>query len=151
MERALAVVDPTESSADLVEEAGELAAGVGASLVVFSPLTAAEYEDDAAVLSTIEDVEGTSIDKDPDRIATRSAERYADDHLSGTDVEYEALGAVVEDGDRADAILEAAEGEGCDYVFLVGKRRSPTGKALFGDAAQAVILNFDGRVVVTAE
>ena len=151
MERALTVVDSTDASAEFVREAGELAAGVGASLVVFSPITADEYEDDAAVLSTIEDVERTSIDKDPDRIAARSAERYADEHLSGIDVEYEALGTVVEDGDRADAILEAAEREDCDYVFLVGKRRSPTGKALFGDAAQAVILNFNGRVVVTAE
>lgn len=150
MERALVVIESTDTAADLVREAGELAAGVGASLVVFSPMTEDEYGDDAAVLSTIEDVEGTSIDKNPDRIATRTAEQYADEHLSGIDVEYEAVGTVVNDG-RADAILEAAETENCDYVFLVGKRRSPTGKALFGDVAQAVILNFDGRVVVTAE
>lgn len=150
MERALVVIESTDTAADLVREAGELAAGVGASLVVFSPMTEDEYEGDAAVLSTIENVEGTSIDKNPDRIATRTAEQYADEHLSGIDVEYEAVGTVVNDG-RADAILEAAETENCDYVFLVGKRRSPTGKALFGDVAQAVILNFDGRVVVTAE
>ena len=151
MERALTVVDSTDASAELVREAGELAAGVGASLVVFAPVTEDEYEDDAAVLSTIEAVEGTSIDKTADRIATRAAEQYADEHLSETDVEYEPLGTVVDEGERADAILEAAERNDCDYVFLVGKRRSPTGKALFGDVAQAVILNFDGRVVVTAE
>lgn len=151
MERALVVVEPTESSVDLVKEAGELASGVGASVVVFSPMTEEEYENGANVLSTIEDVEGTSIDKNPDRIAMRTAEQYADEHLSETDVEYEALGAVVDDSERAESILEAAERESCDYVFLVGKRRSPTGKALFGDVAQAVILNFDGRVVVTAE
>jgi len=33
-------------------------------------------------------------------------------------------------------------------VFVRGRRRSPTGKAVFGDTAQAVILNFDGFVTV---
>jgi len=31
-------------------------------------------------------------------------------------------------------------------VFLTGKKRSPTGKAVFGDRSQAIILNFDGPV-----
>jgi hypothetical protein len=33
-------------------------------------------------------------------------------------------------------------------VFLAGRKRSPTGKALFGDQTQAVILDFDGAVTV---
>lgn len=151
MKRVLVVAEPTESSVDLIEEAGELAAGVGASLVVFSPMTEDEYQDDATTFSTIENVERTSIDKEPDRIATWTAEQYAKESLAGTDLEYETLGTVVASGERADAILDVAERKNCDYVFLVGKRRSPTGKALFGNVAQTVILNFDGRVVVTAE
>lgn len=151
MDRALVVIEPSESNTDLLREAGELAAGVNASLVVFSPMADDNYERDVSVLSTIESVEGVSYDKDPDRIARFAAERVAEDRLSDLTVEYETQGAVVDDDERADAIIETAEAEGCDYVFMVGRRRSPTGKALFGDTAQAVILNFDGHVVVTTE
>lgn len=151
MDRALVVADPSESNTDILREAGELAAGVDASLVVFSPMTDDEYENDVSVLSTIESVEGTSYNKNPDRIAGRAVEQLAEEHLSDHAVEYQTKGAVIDDDDRARAILETAEEEGCDYIFIVGRRRSPTGKALFGDTAQAVILNFDGRVVITAE
>lgn len=151
MDRALVVVDLSASNTDVLREAGELAAGVDASLVVFSPMTDDEYESDVSVLSTIESVEGTSYNKNPDRIAGLAAERLAEEHLSDLAVEYETKGAVLDDDDRADAIIETAEKEGCDYVFIVGRRRSPTGKALFGDTAQAVILNFDGRVVISTE
>lgn len=151
MDRALAVVESSETAADVIREAGELAAGVDASLVVLSAMTDDECESDAAVLSTIEEIEGSSYDKDPERIARLTAERDAEEHLSDVDVAYETKGMVVDEGERGEAILETANAEGCDYVFLVGKRRSPTGKALFGDTAQSVILNFDGHVVVTAK
>lgn len=151
MDRALAVVDSSEATSDVIREAGELAAGVDASVVVLSALTRDEYENDAAVLSTIESVEGSSYDKDPRRIARATAEQYAEDHLSDIDVAYETMGVVVDGDDRPETIIETADAEGCDYIFLVGKRRSPTGKALFGDTAQGVILNFDGHVVITTE
>lgn len=145
------MVGSSKTATDVIREAGELAAGVDASLVVLSVMTEDEYESDAAVLSTIEEIEGSSYDKDPERIARLTAERDAEEHLSGVDVTYETKGMVVDEGERGEAILETAGAEGCDYVFLVGKRRSPTGKALFGDTAQSVILNFDGHVVVTAK
>lgn len=151
MERALVVVDLSTTNADLLREAAELVDGVGASLVVFSVMSDEEYQEDVAMLSTVEDVEGASYNKSPERIARRATEKYAEDHLSGVEVPYEARGTVADEDDRARAILDAAERDECDYVFLTGRRRSPTGKAIFGDTAQAVILNFDGRVVVTAE
>ncbi|WP_255171681.1 universal stress protein [Natrononativus amylolyticus] len=150
MDRALAVVDGTESNGDLLREAGELAAGVGASVVVLSVMTQDGYDDELEALSQIESIERTTYNKEPEHLTAAAAERAANQHLP--DVEYETRGLLVEDeGERADAIVDTAEDAGCDYVFLVGKRRSPTGKALFGDTAQSVLLNFDGRVVVTME
>ena len=150
MDRALAVVDGTESNGDLLREAGELAAGIGASVVVLSVMTQDGYDDEIAALSEIENIERTTYNKEPEHLTEAAAERAATQHLP--DVEYETRGVLVDDaGDQADAIIETAESTGCDYVFLVGKRRSPTGKALFGDTAQSVLLNFDGRVVVTME
>lgn len=151
MDRALVVVNPSESTVEVIREAGKLAEGVNASLVVFFPMSADEYEDDVSILSTIESVEGASYDKNPKRLAQSAAKQYADKHLSDLDVKYEAKGVLVEDDNQAEVIVETAHDDNCDYVFVLGKRRSPTGKALFGDVAQSVVLNFEGRVVVTAE
>ena len=68
--------------------------------------------------------------------------------LDGVDVGYQATGRV---GDERDEILNAANEFDCDHVFLAGRKRSPTGKALFGDRTQSVILDFDGAVTVVTE
>lgn len=60
----------------------------------------------------------------------------------GVDIEA----AIASEGDIDDAILSAADRLNCDHIFLVGRKRSPTGKAIFGDVAQRVLLNFDGLV-----
>ena len=44
-------------------------------------------------------------------------------------------------------LAEVAEANSCDYVFILGQRRTPAGKVIFGDTAQSVILNFNGYVV----
>ena len=66
-------------------------------------------------------------------------------------IEFAAEGIVVDDDERADEIVAAAERLGCDHLFIVGRRRSPTGKALFGDVAQRVLLNFEGTVTLTMD
>jgi nucleotide-binding universal stress UspA family protein len=46
-------------------------------------------------------------------------------------------------GDRADAILREAARADVDMILVGGRRRSPTGKALFGSVAQEVMMNAD--------
>ncbi|MWG33817.1 universal stress protein [Halomarina oriensis] len=149
MRRALVVVDPTDSSRDLLREAGELAAGVGANLIVLSLLTEEAYERDREMLDTIAREERTDYpDESIADYADRAAAGLADDVLAGIDVEYDPRGVVLDGDDRGATVVRVAEEAGCDHVFLVGKRRSPTGKAVFGDTAQSVILNFGGRTTV---
>ncbi|MFC6724399.1 universal stress protein, partial [Halobium palmae] len=69
-------------------------------------------------------------------------EAFADADL---DVSYDVVAAV---GDESDRIFEVAAERDCDHLFLSGRRRSPTGKALFGDRTQRALLNFDGPVTV---
>ena len=83
-----------------------------------------------------------------------------DDHRGGTcalgglpdakidDVEYEAVGML---GDKEEQILELAHERDCDHIFISGRKRSPTGKALFGDLAQSVLLKFDGTVTIRTD
>jgi nucleotide-binding universal stress UspA family protein len=148
MDRALVVVNDTEKHRTLLREAGELAAGVGAELVVLTTLTQSEYEEDTATKESIAQVEGTGTGDDPLEGARNFALRMAEEELSGAGVSVQAVARLIEDDEHADAVLETAADEECDHVFIAGRRRSPTGKALFGDAAQRVILNFDGPVTV---
>lgn len=149
MQRALIVVDDRESGAKLLSEFGSIARATDASLLVVSLQTEDAYENDQDTLKRIGDVEQTNYEQSPGEFARELADHLADEQL--TDVDYRTVGEIVNDDQQADRILELAEEESCDYVCLVGKRRSPTGKALFGDRAQQVLLNFDGYVTVRME
>lgn len=151
MERALVVVDDTDTHRELLEEAGELAQGVGAELVLFSWTTPEEYESDTETLETVEAAEHTSYSgTDALDVAKKFARTMASDVL-GDDVPVDVTAAVADDDDLAEEILDAADREDCDHVFIVGRRRSPTGKVIFGNVAQRVILNFDGPVTVVMD
>ncbi|WP_266079952.1 universal stress protein [Haladaptatus caseinilyticus] len=148
MNRALAVVEASESAKELVREAGELADGVGASLVLLHITSDEEYENTRKSLEGIPNLETSYTAGQAFDGAQQFAEDIGREVLEGVDIEYEAVGRV---GDERDEILNIAEEYGCDHVFLAGRKRSPTGKAIFGDRTQAVILDFDGAVTVVTE
>ncbi len=149
MERALVVVDDTEAHRRLLSEAGELATGAGAELVVLSLITESEFEEGVETMEAIAEIEHTRYEESAVVEAAENAGRtIASEVFEGSDVEFDAVGAVVEEGAYADRVIGIAEEYDCDHVFITGKRRSPTGKAIFGDTAQAVILNFDGPVTI---
>jgi len=50
-------------------------------------------------------------------------------------------------GDPAQSILEMADEIDADAICVAGRKRSPTGKALFGSVSQSVILNTDRPVL----
>jgi nucleotide-binding universal stress UspA family protein len=61
----------------------------------------------------------------------------------GIDVMLEEAGAK-----PAQAITEFADKEDADLIVLAGRKRTPTGKVLFGSVTQAVILETDRAVMV---
>ncbi|MFC7059658.1 universal stress protein [Halovenus salina] len=144
MERALAVVEPKEATKELVAEAGELANAVGAELLLLHVTTEEEFQNRR---STIENVAGLDAGYNVES-ARSGAEQFAEKIGMEVldDVEFTAMGRI---GDPQDTIMTVADEENADHIFIHGKQRSPTGKAVFGDTAQAIILGFDGPVTVT--
>jgi len=144
MQRPMAVVTDDERSKKVVREAGELAAGVGVELVLLTIIPQEEYE---RKREAMEDAGSTMpyTFSQAEQNARRTARSVADEVLDDVDVEYEVLGAV---GREAHTIMEVAREEGVDHIFMAGRRRSPTQKALFGDLTQRVLLNFEGTVTV---
>jgi nucleotide-binding universal stress UspA family protein len=151
MDRALVVIDDTETHRELMAEAVDLAGDDG-ELVMFSWLTQEELDEDLDAIEAVERAEHANYgDLGPDDIVRNIVEAVARDALDDPNVEYEIASAVTDEDGLADEILAAAGRHDCDHVFLVGRKRSPTGKVLFGDVAQKVILNFDGLVTVTMD
>jgi nucleotide-binding universal stress UspA family protein len=81
--------------------------------------------------------------QDPGRVATV---RDARDALAADGYEVEILEA---SAPPAEGILNLAADVEADLIVMGGRKRSPAGKALFGSATQAVVLDSDVPVVVT--
>ncbi|WP_435064505.1 universal stress protein [Halobaculum sp. EA56] len=116
----------------LTEEAVDLASVTGARVVVAHAFETQSDVDDA--LDRLEGVDGTPTD-----VARRlEGVRRATKALEAAGVDYDVEGVV---GDPGEAVAELAERVGADRVFVGGRKRSPTGKAVFGSTAQQIILS----------
>lgn len=150
MGRALVVVEDIDRDRSLLERARSFAIGEETELHILSLVTPDEYEEVAETLDAIGQVEHTTYDEGSilDGLSG-DVEDLASDVL-GDAVDYE-VGIEVTDDDQADRIIAAADDGDCDHIFLPGRRRSPTGKAVFGDRTQRVILDFGGYVTVAMD
>ncbi|GAA0237622.1 universal stress protein [Haladaptatus pallidirubidus] len=154
MQRGLVVIDDTETHRNLLEEASRFARNTDAKLILFSWITPEQFEEQLDALATAEETERTSYGEfTAQEAAVQFGEKFAKETLSKMvdDVEYEVVGDVVESDELGSMILDLAEKRGCDHAFIGGQKRSPTGKALFGDITQRVILNFDGLVTTAMD
>lgn len=150
MQRSVVVIDGTEASVQLLREAKTIAEALDVELIVATLVAPNEREEMIEELRERlgPDVNTTQLDSDQ-KIIQSFVEHVSSSVLGGTNVEYRTRGELVDENRPSDRIIEIAENNGCDHIFVPGKRRSPTGKAIFGDTAQSVILNFDGFVTIT--
>ncbi|WP_435362053.1 universal stress protein [Haloarchaeobius sp. DFWS5] len=124
----------TDRIDSLTETVAEIAGPADATVVLGHVFTSEEYGDVKDKLSISADAEVTA-----DDVAGRyNTVREVADRLDDAGVDYEVRGRV---GDYGDEIVDLAEEETADLVVVGGRQRSPTGKAVFGSTAQAVMLN----------
>jgi len=123
-----------ERTERLAEAVAEVAGPTGATVVLAHVFTDEEYEDVIAQL----DYDPTG-EISPDEVAARHATvRELGRELDDAGVTYTVRGRV---GSHGESIVELAKEVDADRVVVGGRKRSPTGKAVFGSTAQTVMLN----------
>lgn len=116
----------------LLDAVTDIAVATGASVVLAKAYEQSEYK------KRVEELEFES-QPSTDDVAQRSQTvREIGATLQESVVEYEVRGVVGEEGT---AFVDLAEAVDSDILYIQGKGRSPTGKALFGSTVQTILLN----------
>lgn len=136
----IAAVDRSERAKRAVSEATELAAAFDDDVHVVHVLSRSEFVE---LEQTEVKKSGRAVGMDRVREhAAELAERAADDREFDVNVEYQGLV-----GDAADEVVDYATGKDARYIVVGPRKKSPTGKVLFGSVAQSILLNSDCPVV----
>ncbi|MFB6070144.1 MAG: universal stress protein [Halanaeroarchaeum sp.] len=127
--------DDEERTDALIDTVIELAEAADASVIVGHVFTPEDFREIRS------DLNMTGSDATADEVARHHvAAREISSSLAEAGIDHEIRGREGE-GERGEEIVELAKDVAADRVFVGGRKRSPTGKALFGSTAQAVMLN----------
>jgi nucleotide-binding universal stress UspA family protein len=135
LDTVLLAVDPDDDARidELSDAVTNIAGPAGATVVLAHVFTPEEFEEATNRLDF-----ASAEDADVDQVAKRlSIVRDLGATLDDAGIDYRITGRIGEHGSR---ILDIADQEGVDHVIVGGRRRSPTGKAVFGSTAQHVLL-----------
>lgn len=141
----LAAINEKERSKQIVSIAYDLATKYEETLIVLHIIPEEDYDAHKESLENIPEFNDFSV-KQKEQSAKRFVRQFVDQAVEDVDIDMvEPRGRV---GDVAEEILTEVEQVDPQYLVIGGRRRSPTGKALFGDTAQKIVLNADCPVVM---
>lgn len=129
----VAVGEEEQNASAIAEHVAEIATGVGAEVTLFRAFTEGEFSDwlDEMGYDSAQPVELAQ----RHRVVNEMANILRDSNVKLT-VEARV-------GPPAESVVDYVEQNEVDHVFLGGRRRSPTGKALLGSVGQQVLLRVD--------
>ncbi|WP_276274097.1 universal stress protein [Haloarcula litorea] len=137
-DRVLLAIGPEDRDSlnTLVDAAIDLAEPAGATVYLLYVFPRDDYE---TVMEQM-DIDTTTSGLTPDEVAQRhESVREPAERLESLGIDYEIRG--VSGGNASDQIVRKIEQVEADVAVVGGTKRSPAGKAMFGDHAQQVLLN----------
>lgn len=140
METILIVVTGEKPNKKLLADAKRYATGIE-SRVILCDISEEGFRQNSIQRHSKAGREAEEIDQ---YAAETAAAEIAEDAF-GDEITYEVVGVPEE---NAGTVLEIADEYDCDHVFIDARKRTAVGKAIFGDLAQTIILQFDGAVTV---
>jgi nucleotide-binding universal stress UspA family protein len=152
MQRGLVIVEDSQKGRKLLDEAAAAARGSDCGLVVLSIIRPESFAADVETLEAIGDVEDTHYDENNVLDAERnSVQSIVADSIDDGNLEITYHVSVAPQDELVKEVLQTAQNTGCDHLFTCGNQRSPTGKAIFGDSTQQLLLEFPGPVTVALD
>lgn len=127
----VAAVDRSKEAKQIVAEAATIAESLDVPLHLAHVISRSEFTE----LGKKGSRDGQSADLDEIR---ETAAGFAHKGAEGINVPYEAVGLI---GKPAEEIKKYADRKNAKYIVIGGRKRSPTGKALFGSVSQQILLN----------
>jgi nucleotide-binding universal stress UspA family protein len=140
----LAAVDEKRNPDRVIETAHELALAFDDELQVLHVIPEKNAEEHFNSLRKVKEFRDASFSIEIER-AEKIAETLVDSALENPD--RSNISPIGRTGDPADEIIATADSVNPRYVVIGSRKRSPTGKALFGSVSQSVILNSDWPTV----
>ncbi|MFO7926543.1 MAG: universal stress protein [Halobacteriota archaeon] len=146
LETLVVAVGPNDNTRtdELTEAVLDVAIPTDSSVVLLHAFDERAYE---------KGIEEAGFDPDESPSANELAER-----LEGIDIISEALDAADvpceirgEIGAEGDTILQTTEAVGGDLLYISGRKRSPTGKAVFGSISHRIMMNSSCPVLFVRE
>ncbi|MDS0293694.1 universal stress protein [Halogeometricum luteum] len=132
-------VDRSNRTTTVVREAERLAEAFDDTVHFVHALTRSEFVNLGRTSAQADDP------LDMEQVRDAAAE-MAEEAVTDVSVDYETVGLV---GDPADEIIGYAEERDARYIVVRPRRRSPTGKVLFGSVAQSILLDATCPVVTS--
>jgi len=140
----LAAVSEHERSKQVISVANDLATAYDDTLVALHVVPNDDYDAHRRAIEEIPGFQDFSVSQE-----VESAKKFASEMVLETlgDVDAERFDPRGRVGDVSSEILKEVDAVDPRYLVISGRRRSPAGKAVFGNTAQQLLLSADCPVV----